>query len=146
MIPLLPRLLRPGLLLALPAVLLLSSCGEAPPAGGAAKGGKSGKGGGAAPVLAAKVERKVVPLSLEAIGAVEGRPYRISGAQPEGCSPVAIAFKAGETEVRPVKPNTVARSLAIGSRQPPLRHHGVKHRGPPSLQGRQVLLRRQPIR
>ena len=71
MIPLPPRLLRPGLLLALPAVLLLSSCGEAPPAGGAAKGGKSGKGGGAAPVLAAKVERKVVPLSLEAIGAVE---------------------------------------------------------------------------
>ncbi|MFM1746762.1 MAG: hypothetical protein RLZZ188_428 [Verrucomicrobiota bacterium] len=71
MIPLPATLLRPSLLLALPAALLLSACGEAPPAGGAGKGGKSGKGGGAAPVLVTKVERKVVPLSLEAIGAVE---------------------------------------------------------------------------
>ncbi len=71
MIPLPATLLRHSLLLALPAVLLLSACGEAPPAGGAGKGGKSGKGGGAAPVLVTKVERKVVPLSLEAIGAVE---------------------------------------------------------------------------
>lgn len=71
MIPLPATLLRPSLLLALPATLLLSACGEAPPAGGAGKGGKSGKGGGAAPVLVTKVERKVVPLSLEAIGAVE---------------------------------------------------------------------------
>jgi len=71
MIPLPATLLRPSLLLALSAALLLSACGEAPPAGGAGKGGKSGKGGGAAPVLVTKVERKVVPLSLEAIGAVE---------------------------------------------------------------------------
>jgi threonine synthase len=52
---------------------------------------------------------------LEAIGAVAERPYRVSGAQPEGCSPVAQAFMANATEVRPVKPNTIARSLAIGS-------------------------------
>ena len=52
---------------------------------------------------------------LEAVGAVATKPYRISGAQPEGCAPVATAFRAGEIEVRPVKPNTVARSLAIGS-------------------------------
>jgi multidrug efflux system membrane fusion protein len=71
MIPLPATLRRPSLLLALSAALLLSACGEAPPAGGAGKGGKSGKGGGAAPVLVTKVERKVVPLSLEAIGAVE---------------------------------------------------------------------------
>jgi len=71
MIPLPATLLRPSLLLALSAALLLSACGEAPPASGAGKGGKSGKGGGAAPVLVTKVERKVVPLSLEAIGAVE---------------------------------------------------------------------------
>lgn len=71
MIPLPAILLRPGLLFALPAVLLLSGCGEPPASGSAAKGGKSGKGGGAAPVLVAKAERKVVPLSLEAIGAVE---------------------------------------------------------------------------
>jgi threonine synthase len=52
---------------------------------------------------------------LIAIGAVEERPYRISGAQPEGCSPVAQAFAAGTEDVRPVKPNTIARSLGIGN-------------------------------
>ncbi|HZD80128.1 MAG TPA: threonine synthase [Actinomycetota bacterium] len=52
---------------------------------------------------------------LIAIGAVEETPYRISGAQPEGCSPVAQAFAAGTEEVKPVKPNTIARSLGIGN-------------------------------
>jgi threonine synthase len=52
---------------------------------------------------------------LVAIGAVAERGYRISGAQAEGCSPVAQAFAAGTDEVRPVKPKTVARSLAIGN-------------------------------
>jgi threonine synthase len=52
---------------------------------------------------------------LAAIGAVADRPYRISGAQAEGCAPVARAFQEGATEVRPVKPDTIARSLAIGS-------------------------------
>ncbi|MFZ9837151.1 MAG: efflux RND transporter periplasmic adaptor subunit [Opitutaceae bacterium] len=52
-----------------PAALLLAGCGGQAPAGG----GKAGKGtkGGAAPVLVAAAERKVVPLALEAIGAVE---------------------------------------------------------------------------
>ena len=49
------------------------------------------------------------------IAAVEDRPYRISGAQAEGCAPVAEAFRSGATEVRPVKPNTIAKSLAIGN-------------------------------
>ncbi len=62
---------RPALWATLPAALLLGACGEAPPAAGGAKGGKSGKGGGAAPVLVTKAEQKIVPLSLEAIGAVE---------------------------------------------------------------------------
>jgi threonine synthase len=52
---------------------------------------------------------------LAAVGAVEERPYRISGAQAEGCSPVAEAFASNADEVRPVKPNTVAKSLAIGN-------------------------------
>lgn len=52
---------------------------------------------------------------LVAVGAVEEKPYRISGAQAEGCSPVATAFREGTTEVRPVKPDTIARSLAIGN-------------------------------
>jgi len=52
---------------------------------------------------------------LIAIGAVEEKPYRVSGAQAEGCSPVAKAFAAGTEDVRPVKAHTVARSLAIGN-------------------------------
>jgi threonine synthase len=52
---------------------------------------------------------------LIAIGAVEEKRYRVSGAQPEGCRPVAQAFKDGADEVKPVKPDTIARSLAIGS-------------------------------
>ena len=52
---------------------------------------------------------------LIAIGAVEERPYRVSGAQPEGCRPVAQAFKDGAETVQPVKPDTIARSLAIGN-------------------------------
>jgi threonine synthase len=52
---------------------------------------------------------------LIAIGAVDERPYRVSGAQAEGCRPVAQAFKDGAETVQPVKPDTIARSLAIGN-------------------------------
>jgi threonine synthase len=52
---------------------------------------------------------------LIAIGAVEEKRYRVSGAQPQGCAPVANAFRDGSDEVRPVKPDTIARSLAIGT-------------------------------
>ena len=52
---------------------------------------------------------------LIAVGAVDERPYRVSGAQAEGCSPVARAFAAGVDDVRPVRPDTIARSLAIGA-------------------------------
>jgi threonine synthase len=52
---------------------------------------------------------------LIAIGAVEEKPYRVSGAQAEGCRPVAQAFLDGADEVTPVKPDTIARSLAIGA-------------------------------
>jgi threonine synthase len=40
---------------------------------------------------------------------------RISGAQALGCSPVATAFSEGTDVVRPVKPDTIAKSLAIGN-------------------------------
>ena len=40
---------------------------------------------------------------------------RVSGAQAEGCSPVATAFAAGTDAIRPVKPDTIAKSLAIGN-------------------------------
>ena len=40
---------------------------------------------------------------------------RMNGAQAEGCSPVASAFAAGHDVCRPVKPSTIAKSLAIGN-------------------------------
>ncbi|MCX4511655.1 threonine synthase [Streptomyces sp. NBC_01619] len=49
------------------------------------------------------------------IGLVEDKPYKIFGAQAEGCSPVSVAFKAGHDVVRPQKPYTIAKSLAIGN-------------------------------
>jgi threonine synthase len=49
------------------------------------------------------------------LGLVEGEPPRIYGAQATGCSPVAAAFKAGHDVVRPVRPDTIAKSLAIGN-------------------------------
>ena len=52
---------------------------------------------------------------LIALGLVEDRPYRIFGTQATGCSPVSAAFKAGHDVVRPVKPATIAKSLAIGN-------------------------------
>jgi threonine synthase len=50
-----------------------------------------------------------------ALGLVEGELPRMSGAQAEGCAPVARAYAAGEDVCRPVKPNTIAKSLAIGN-------------------------------
>jgi threonine synthase len=49
------------------------------------------------------------------LGLVDATPYRVFGAQAEGCSPVARAFKAGYDVVQPVRPNTIAKSLAIGN-------------------------------
>ncbi|WP_374207601.1 threonine synthase [Streptomyces sp. XM4193] len=52
---------------------------------------------------------------LIALGLVEDRPYKIFGAQAEGCSPVSQAYKNGHDVVRPVRPSTIAKSLAIGN-------------------------------
>ena len=52
---------------------------------------------------------------LHRVGLLEDEPQTsIHGAQAEGCSPVARAFAAGDEEVSPVKPRTIAKSLAIG--------------------------------
>jgi len=37
------------------------------------------------------------------------------GAQATGCAPVAAAFRDGQDVVQPVRPSTVAKSLAIGN-------------------------------
>ncbi len=49
------------------------------------------------------------------VGLIDEKPVRFSGAQAEGCSPVAQAFKEGRDFVTPVKPNTIAKSIAIGN-------------------------------
>jgi threonine synthase len=52
---------------------------------------------------------------LGTLGLVEATPYRVFGAQATGCSPVSAAWKAGHDVVRPVRPDTIAKSLAIGN-------------------------------
>jgi threonine synthase len=53
---------------------------------------------------------------LGQVGLLDEAPeVRLSGAQAAGCAPVATAFAAGTDAIRPVKPNTVAKSLAIGN-------------------------------
>ena len=50
------------------------------------------------------------------VGLLDEEPsVRVSGAQADGCSPVATAFAEGTDAIRPVKPKTIAKSLAIGN-------------------------------
>jgi threonine synthase len=49
------------------------------------------------------------------LGLVEGELPVFCGAQARGCSPVAQAFEAGHDVCRPVRPDTIAKSLAIGN-------------------------------
>jgi threonine synthase len=62
--------------------------------------------------LLTKVERAF--LELVELRLVADEPFALHGAQPEGCAPIAGAFKTGLPEPRPVKPSTIVRSLAIG--------------------------------
>src|SRR5579885_3492844 len=55
---------------------------------------------------------------------VEPKPVRIFGAQATGCSPISTAVKAGESDIEPQKPATIARSLAIGN--PADGHYAIK--------------------
>jgi threonine synthase len=52
---------------------------------------------------------------LGTLGLVEPTPYKVFGAQATGCSPISAAFAEGHDVVRPVRPDTIARSLAIGN-------------------------------
>jgi threonine synthase len=49
------------------------------------------------------------------LGLVQGELPAMNGAQAEGCSPVASAYAEGHDFCRPVKPKTIAKSLAIGN-------------------------------
>jgi threonine synthase len=52
---------------------------------------------------------------LKKLGWVEAAPTKYFGAQATGCSPITTAAKRGTSEIQPQKPNTIARSLAIGN-------------------------------
>ena len=53
---------------------------------------------------------------LHRVGLLDEEPQvRVSGAQATGCSPVATAFADGVDVIRPQKPRTIAKSLAIGN-------------------------------
>ena len=49
------------------------------------------------------------------VGLVDEKPVRFSGAQATGCSPIAQAFEEGRDFIKPVKPSTIAKSIAIGN-------------------------------
>jgi threonine synthase len=48
-------------------------------------------------------------------GLIDQPKIRMSGAQATGCSPVATAWREGTKNFRPQRPNTIAKSLAIGN-------------------------------
>jgi threonine synthase len=52
---------------------------------------------------------------LASLGLVDDGVVRVYGAQASGCSPVADAFRDGRQVVDPVRPDTIAKSLAIGN-------------------------------
>ncbi|MRJ75075.1 threonine synthase [Aeromicrobium sp. SMF47] len=52
---------------------------------------------------------------LVKLGLVEDKPVKIYGAQATGCSPVSEAFRQGWDAIKPVRPDTIAKSLAIGN-------------------------------
>jgi threonine synthase len=62
------------------------------------------------------VKHRKAAAELVNLGLVSGRRLpRFTGAQALGCSPVADAFARGSDVVQPVRPDTIARSLAIGN-------------------------------
>ncbi len=52
---------------------------------------------------------------LEMLNLIDPVSTRMSGCQAEGCSPIVTAWEADTLNFRPVRPNTIAKSLAIGN-------------------------------
>jgi threonine synthase len=52
---------------------------------------------------------------LETVGLVESGASKLYGAQARGCSPIVTAVKEGADLFKPVRPKTIAKSLAIGN-------------------------------
>jgi threonine synthase len=54
-------------------------------------------------------------IELETVGLADTKQTKMHIAQPAGCSPIASAIDAGDREIHPCRPETVAHSLAIGT-------------------------------
>ncbi|MEO8737620.1 MAG: threonine synthase [Edaphobacter sp.] len=69
------------------------------------------------PMAGGSLIRKIRKAFQELIylGLVEEKPVRFFGAQATGCSPISQAVKLGNDFIEPQRPNTIARSLAIGN-------------------------------
>lgn len=52
---------------------------------------------------------------MHKLGLIDSVHTKVNGAQAEGCSPVATAYREGRDFVTPVKPKTIAKSIAIGN-------------------------------
>ncbi len=52
---------------------------------------------------------------MQTVGLIPEVRTKVNGAQAEGCSPITAAFKEGRDFFKPVKPKTIAKSLAIGN-------------------------------
>jgi threonine synthase len=69
------------------------------------------------PMAGGSLIRKIAKAfrELVTLGWVEPKPVKFFGAQATGCSPISTAVKQGLSRFEPQKPNTIARSLAIGN-------------------------------
>ena len=52
---------------------------------------------------------------FEKLGLIDSVPTKVYAAQAEGCAPIANMILAGSDVMKPVKPNTIAKSIAIGN-------------------------------
>jgi threonine synthase len=69
------------------------------------------------PVAAGSLLAKTAKAFQELVGAglLAEAPTRIHAAQAEGCAPVSTAVQQGGDTITPVRPNSIAKSLAIGN-------------------------------
>ena len=72
------------------------------------------------------------------LGLIDAVQTRMHLVQPQGCSPIVTAFSEGTHDVRPVKPDTIAKSLAIGN-------PGRRTASTPSKPSRRRLVRRRRL-
>lgn len=63
--------------------------------------------------LITKIDKAIREFQMT--GLIDSADTKVHGAQATGCNPISAAVKAGEEIFTPVKPNTIARSIAIGN-------------------------------